>query len=182
MNPQKQNNPYQNPWPRWLQVVLIFWRISWLIFCRWTPKFLNPWRILVLKFFGAKLTGIPFIHSSARIQMPWNLKMGNRACLGEKANVYSLGKIKIHEGATVAQEAYLCTGTHDFSDANLQLITQEITIFPHAFIGARAMVMPGVKIGKNAVVGAMTVVTKDIPPNHIVAGNPARQIGLRSLS
>jgi putative colanic acid biosynthesis acetyltransferase WcaF len=136
----------------------------------------------VLKSFGAKLAGIPFIHSSARIQIPWNLKMANRACLGEKANVYSLGKIDIHESATVAQEAYLCTGTHDFSDANLQLLTHEITIFPHAFIGARAMVMPGVKVGKNAVVGAMTVVTKDVPSDQIVAGNPARQIGQRSFN
>jgi maltose O-acetyltransferase len=43
------------------------------------------------------------------------------------------------------------------------------------------MVMPGVNVGKNAVVGAMSVVTKDVPKNQIVAGNPARQIGERSL-
>ena len=106
--------------------------------------------------------------------------MKHRACLGESANAYSLGRIEILEGATVAQEAYLCTGSHDFSDPALQLIVNKITIEPHAFIGVRAMIMPGVKVGKNAVVGAMSVVTKDVPSDQVFAGNPARKIGERS--
>ena len=106
--------------------------------------------------------------------------MKHRACLGERANAYSLGKIEILEGATVAQEAYLCTGTHEFSNPLLQLIVKKITIEAHAFIGARAMIMPGVKIGKNAVVGAMSVVTKDVSPDQVVAGNPAKEIGIRN--
>ena len=106
--------------------------------------------------------------------------MDHRACLGEKTNAYSLGKIDIHKGATIAQEAYLCTGTHDFSDPALQLIVKKITIEAHAFIGARAMILPGVKVGKNSVVGAMSVVTKDVHAEQIVAGNPAKEIGIRN--
>lgn len=105
--------------------------------------------------------------------------MNHRACLGEKTYAYSLGKIDIHKGATIAQEAYLCTGTHDFSDPALQLIVKKITIEANAFIGARAMILPGVKVGKNAVVGAMSVVTKDVHADQIVAGNPAKEIGIR---
>jgi putative colanic acid biosynthesis acetyltransferase WcaF len=119
---------------------------------------------------------MPFVHSSARIQIPWNLTMEHRACLGEHANAYSLGKIDIQEGATIAQEAYLCTGTHDFNDPSLQLITKPITVGKNAFIGARAMILPGVRIGKNAVVGAMAVVTKNVGPNIIAAGNPSSNI------
>jgi putative colanic acid biosynthesis acetyltransferase WcaF len=143
---------------------------------------LNPWRIFILKLFGAKLSGLPFVHSSAKIQIPWNLRMKHRACLGDRVNAYTLGRIEISECATVAQEAYLCTGSHDFTDPALQLIVDEITIEPHAFIGVRAMIMPGVRIGKNAVVGAMSVVTKDVSPDQVVAGNPARKIGERSLT
>ena len=55
LNPIKQENPYQNPWPWRTQLILILWRLSWLILCSWTPKYLNAWRILVLKVFGAKL-------------------------------------------------------------------------------------------------------------------------------
>ena len=68
--------------------------------------------------------------------------MQHRACLGEYTNAYSLGKIEIHERATVAQEAYLCTGTHDFNDPSLQLITKPIAVGKNAFIGARAMILP----------------------------------------
>lgn len=182
MNPKKQENAYQNPWPWWAQLILVCWRFTWIIFCSWTPKFLNPWRIFILKLFGAKLSGLPFVHSSARIQIPWNLTMKHRACLGERANAYSLGRIEISEGATVAQEAYLCAGSHDFSDPALQLIVKNITIEPYAFIGARAMIMTGVKVGKNSVVGAMSVVTKDVPSDQVVAGNPARKIRDRSFT
>jgi len=180
LNPKKQENAYQNPWPWWHQLVLMCWRLAWFFLCRWTPKFFNPWRLLILKLFGAKLSGLPFVHSSANIQIPWNLTMKNRACLGECANAYSLGRIEISEGATVAQEAYLCTGSHDFSESALQLIVKKITVETHAFIGARAMILPGVKVGKNAVVGAMSVVTKDVHADQIVAGNPAKEIGIRN--
>ena len=136
----------------------------------------------MLKIFGANLSGMPFIHSTARIQIPWNLTMKHRACLGERANAYSLGKIKILEGATVAQEAYVCTGTHDFNDPSLQLITKPIMVGKNAFIGARAMILPGVCIGDRAIVGAMSVVSKDVPDHQIVAGNPAKKIGERPTS
>ena len=135
----------------------------------------------MLKVFGANLSGMPFIHSTARIQIPWNITMKHRACLGEHVNAYSLGKIEVLEGATVAQEAYLCAGTHDFNDPSLQLITKPITIGKYAFIGARAMILPGVCIGERAIIGAMSVVSKDIPDNQIVAGNPTKKIGDRSL-
>ncbi|MEC8866645.1 MAG: DapH/DapD/GlmU-related protein, partial [Verrucomicrobiota bacterium] len=104
-----------------------------------------------------------------------------RACLGEGVTAYSLGEIEIQEGGTVAQEAYLCTGTHDFERASLQLITKRILIESNVFIGARAMILPGVTIGKNAVIGAMAVVAKDIEANEIIAGNPSHKIGERSL-
>ena len=107
--------------------------------------------------------------------------MQHRACLGEFTNAYSLGKIEILEGATVAQEAYLCTGTHDFQDPSLQLITKPITIGKNSFIGVRAMILPGVSIGEKVIVGAMSVVSKDIPDHQIVAGNPAKKIGERPL-
>ena len=181
MKPQHQENPYQNPWPFWSQVVLSVWRISWLFLCSWNPKFLNQWRLLVLKTFGAKISGVPFVHSSVRIQIPWHLTLLNRACLGERVCVYSLGEISVKEAATVAQEAYLCTGTHDFENPTMQLITEKIIIGKNSFIGARAMVLPGVEIGENAIIGAQSVVTKDVPANVIFAGNPARKIGVRKI-
>ncbi len=149
----------------------------WLFTCSWNPKFMNPWRLFILKIFGANIFGMPFVHSTVKIQIPWHLTLKHRACLGDCANVYSLAKVEINECATVAQEAYLCSGTHDFNSTTLQLITEEIIIENNAFIGARSMILPGIKIEENAVVGAMSVVTKNVSRNDIVAGNPARKIG-----
>ena len=155
---------------------MILWEWAWILLCSWTPKPFNLWRLLVLRFFGATIKGMPFVHQRARIQIPWHLKLGDRACLGDRANAYSLGPIEIEEGATIAQEAYLCTGTHDFSDPTIPLQTGRIHIKRNAFIGARAMILPDITIGEKAVVGAQSVVTKNVPPSVTVAGNPAAKI------
>ena len=138
MNPKTQKSPYQNPWSFWSQVLMIIWRIAWVLFCSWTPKIFNPWRLLVLKLFGGKISGVPFVHSSTKIQIPWHIKLHHRACLGENVVAYSLGIIEVGECATVAQESYLCAGTHDFANSNMQLITKPITIKKNAFLGVRS--------------------------------------------
>ena len=171
-----QATPYDSPWTLRQRLLMLLWEYTWLLLCQWTPKPLNRWRLFILRLFGATLHGKPFVHQRARITLPWNLIMHDHACLGDRAHAYSLGKIEIHEGATVAQEAYLCTGTHDFSDPALPLQTSAIKIEAGAFIGARAFVLPGLTIGQGAVVGACSVVTHDVVPGCRVAGNPAKPI------
>lgn len=105
--------------------------------------------------------------------------MEDRSCLGAGAIAYSLGPIILKERSTVAQESYLCTGTHKFDDPNLPLQTAEIVIEEEAFLGARSFVLPGVTIGKGAIVAACAVVSRDITPWEVVAGNPARKVGER---
>ena len=108
--------------------------------------------------------------------MPWNLVLKDRACVGDRANLYALGPIVLQPGALVAQESYLCGGSHDLSNDSWPLITAPIEIGERAFVGARAFVLPGVTIGARAVIGAMAVVTRDVPPGLRVAGNPAKPI------
>lgn len=171
-----QSPRYQSPWPFRHRIRMLLWECCWSLLCSWTPKPLNPWRLFWLRVFGASIQGTPFVHQRARIAIPWKLVLHHRACLGDRANAYSLDRIEIGEGATVAQEAYLCTGTHDFSDPALSLVTKPIVIGSGAFIGARAFLMPGVTIGQNAVVGACSVVTHDVAAGGRVAGNPGRDL------
>ena len=178
----EQESAYVSPWSFREKLGRLAWEICWAFFCAWTPKPLNPWRLFWLRCFGAKVEGTPFVHQRARIQIPWNLTLRHRSCLGDGANAYSLGEIELGAGSTVAQEAYLCTGTHDFSRSSLNLRTAKITIGPDAFVSARAFILPGVVVGQGAIVGACAVVTRDVAPAMIVAGNPAREIGRREYS
>jgi putative colanic acid biosynthesis acetyltransferase WcaF len=175
----EQTGAQESPWSAQHKALRLLWEFCWFVFCGWTPKPLNPWRLFWLDVFGATIEGKPFVHQRARIAIPWHLTLRDRACLGDRANAYSLGEIEIGERATVAQEAYLSTGSHDFSHPALQLVTAKITIGDDAFIGARAFIMPGVRVGARSLVGACSVVTKDIPDDCVAAGNPCRVLRSR---
>lgn len=165
---------YGSPWSAGERVWRVLWDLCWFLFCVWTPKPANPWRLFWLRAFGATIDGNPFVHQRARIEIPWNLTLHDRSCLGDRTNAYSLGAIEIGARATVAQEVYLSTGSHDFDHPGIPLATAKITIGEDVFIGARAFVMPGVTIGARSVVGACSVVTKDVPPDVFAAGNPCK--------
>ncbi len=177
----RQESAYVSPRSFREKAGSLAWELVWAFLCAWTPQPLNAWRLFWLRRFGATIEGKPFVHQRARIQIPWNLTLRHRSCLGDRAHVYSLAEIEIGEGATIAQEAYLCAGTHDFSDPALHLQVAKITIGAHAFVCARAFIMPGVIVGERAIVGACAVVTRDVSPATIVAGNPAREIGRRAI-
>lgn len=175
-----QADAYSSPWSWSQRLKRAAWCFSWGVLCAWTPKPLNAWRLFVLRCWGAKVSGSPFIYASVRIHFPQQFELGDRACLGESVNVYNLALIRVEAGATVAQEVFLCTGTHDFNRDTLPLQTAPITIGRDAFIGARAFILPGRMVGARAVVGACAVITRDVEPDHIVAGNPAKVIGTRA--
>jgi putative colanic acid biosynthesis acetyltransferase WcaF len=175
MKRYEQKSIYESPWTLGEKVKMFLWEFAWLFLCSWTPKPLNRWRVFWLRSFGATLRGRPFIHQRARIQIPWILTMHDRACIGDRANIYSLGPVELGAACTVAQECYLCTGTHDF-EKTMFLMTAKITVGARAFLGARTFVMPGVTIGDDCVIGACSVVTRDMPSGMICAGNPCRAL------
>lgn len=166
----------RSPWTAGTRVRLLLWEWVWLVFCRWTPKPLNGWRLFWLRSFGCRIEGRPFVHQRARINVPWHLSLADRSCIGDRANLYALGPITIGVGAIIAQEAYLCTGDHDLTQADKPLLTEAIDIGAGAFVGARVFVLPGVRIGADAVVGAASVVTRSVDDGLRVAGNPARTL------
>ena len=169
-----------SPWGKGVRFRMLVWEWCWAAFCAWTPKPLNRWRLAWLRLFGATIEGVPFVHQRARIQMPWKVLLRDRCCLGDRANVYSLGEVEIGAHAVIAQEAYLCTGTHEFGEPGLPLVTAKISVGRRAFVGARVFVLPGVTIGADAIIGAGSVVTRDVPPATVNAGNPCRTLHPRT--
>jgi putative colanic acid biosynthesis acetyltransferase WcaF len=175
-----QISAYRSPWSNAERFYRLLWEVCWTFFCAWTPQPFNRWRLFWLRLFGCKMSGMPFVHQKARILIPWNLTLHDRACLGDGANAYTLGPVEIMKRATVAQEVYLCTGTHDFTTPILPLVTSKITIMEDAFIGARAFIMPGIRIGEGTIIGACSVVTKDMPDWTVCCGNPCKVLSPRA--
>ena len=182
MHTYEQNSAYESGRPIGERLLQIIWEYIWGIVCVWTPKSFNPWRLFWLRLFGAKLYGTPFVHQRARILAPWKLTMHDRSCLGDRSNAYTLGEIELKARSTIAQEAYLCAGTHKFDDLSLPLQTAKITVGEDVFVGARAFVMPGISIGDGAIIGACSNVTSDVPPWMIAAGNPCKPIRKREIA
>ncbi len=184
MNPLvilEQRGRYASPWTRRTRLRVLCWMVVWLVLFRPTPKHLKAWRLWLLRLFGCRISGSPYVAPSARIKMPWNLVLEDHACLGPESETYNLATITLNARCTVSQQVYLCAGTHDFSTPDLPLVVGEIMVGENAFIGVRALVLPGVSIGEGAVVGAGSVVARDVPEWMICAGNPCRPLRPREF-
>jgi putative colanic acid biosynthesis acetyltransferase WcaF len=158
---------------------LIWWAVQALLF-RTTPRPMVAWRRFLLRCFGAKLGRTVKVYSRALIWAPWNLEMNDHSCMDDDVDCYNAAPVRIGRGAVVSRGAVLCTATHDHSDKLFPVITRPIVIEESAWVAARAFVSPGVTIGKSAVIGACSVVTRDVAQNAIVAGNPAKVIRCRT--
>src|SRR4051794_18492561 len=112
----EQANPYVPPWSTATRLRVVAWAVAWAVLFRPTPKPLFRWRVLLLRLFGARVTGRPYVSASAVVKMPWNLVLEDRACLGDRCEVYNLAPVTLRARCTVAQHVYLCAGTHDFAD------------------------------------------------------------------
>ena len=155
------------------KIARTIWQIVWFLLYRPTPRLLHPWRCLLLKLFGAKLGKAVHLYPSSRVWAPWNLEMGDHACLSENVDCYSVDKIRIGAHTTVSQYSFLCTASHDYTQQAMPLVSAPITIGEWVWITADVFVGPGVTIGDGAVVTARSSVFSNVPPWMVARGNPA---------
>lgn len=103
------------------------------------------------------------------------VRIGNNVFINHSLTMMSAGGVTIDDGVMIGPNVNILTDNHDL-DNRMVLRCKPIHLCKNAWIGAAAIIMPGVTVGENAVVGAGSVVTKSVEPNTIVAGNPARVI------
>lgn len=142
---------------------------------------MKEWRAFLLKLFGASIGKGCAIHPTVRVWAPWNLRLQDYVRLAPDADCYSVACIEIGSRVTVSQGAFLCCASHDISSPIMELTFKPIVIGSQAWVAAHAFIGPGVMIGEGAVVGACAVVTKDVQPWTVVAGNPARVVKRREI-
>lgn len=162
------------------RLMRLAWRITWAALASWTPPPARRWRIILLRFFGARVDRTAIISSTARIWWPGHLVMGRHTSLGPGANCYNIATVTLEDFASVSQGAHLCTGSHHIQDSQFQLISEPIVLQSNVWVAAEAFVGPGVVIGEGAVLGARGVAAKSLESWTVYVGNPAREVGKRN--
>ena len=148
---------------------------------RLSPKPMHAWRSFLLRCFGAKVGRGVHVYPGVKIWAPWNLDLGDECGIANGVILYSQGKITIGQRAIVSQGSHLCAGTHDYTKIGHPLITKPIHIGDHAWVTAEVFVHAGVTIGNGSVVGARSVVTKDLPAWMVCSGHPCEPIKERKM-
>jgi len=121
------------------------------------------------------------IHTKTRFYNPRNIIIGEDTIVGEGAVLDGRARLIIGSHVDIASEVMIYNSQHDIENENFTAVDKPVVIEDYVFVGPRSIILPGVKIGKGAVVGAGAVVTKDVPPFAIVGGVPAKIIGERKL-
>lgn len=104
------------------------------------------------------------------------LKLGKNIIINKGATIFSAGLVIIEDDVLIGPDVKIITVNHDYNDRHNKIYFKKVVIKRNAWIGAGAIICPGVTLGENCVVAAGAVVTKDVMPNTLVGGNPARFI------
>ena len=160
----------------------VLWSVVYLLLFRYSPKPLHGWRSFLLRCFGARIGKSVHVYPATKIWAPWNLTIGDEAGVANGAILYTQGKISIGKKAVISQGVHLCAGTHDYSLPGFPLYTMPIFIGDQAWVAAEAFIHPGITIGNGCVIGARSVVTKDMPDWMVCTGHPCKPIKERKFN
>lgn len=142
-------------------------------------------RRLIYRMAGIKIGQGSTIHMYARFYNPKNIIIGNDSIIGEKSVLDGRHQLTIGNHVDIASEVMIYNSQHNLQSQKFaaveEVVCKPVVIEDYVFIGPRAIILPGVKIGKGAVVAAGAVVTKDVGNFEIAAGVPAKTIGTRNL-
>ncbi|HEY5601307.1 MAG TPA: DapH/DapD/GlmU-related protein [Patescibacteria group bacterium] len=156
----------------WLDLWL--WKLR-LIDC--VPiHFVRRW---AFRISGVKIGKDTIIHQGARFFYPAGVEIGEDTIIGDHAFLDGRAKLTIGSHVDVASSVHFYCSEHDINAQDFGAIEEPVTIGDYCFIGPRAIILPGVTIGKGAVVAAGAVVTKNVGDFEVVGGVPAKVIGER---
>lgn len=120
-----------------------------------------------------------FVFMGARFDCRGGFSLGHHSVINENCRLDNRGSLRIGSNVSISSEVCILTADHDPQSESFAGRNRPVEIDDYVFIGTRALILPGCKIGRGAVVAAGSVVTKEVEPFVIVAGNPARPVGQR---
>ncbi|MCH8330985.1 MAG: colanic acid biosynthesis acetyltransferase WcaF [Bacteroidetes bacterium] len=172
---QTDLSKYDNSWysPKSGIFSRALWYLVNVIFFRSPLLHSNTLKIGFLQAFGARIGKEVVIKPAINIKYPWLLEIGNNSWIGENVWIDNLVKVKIGSNVCISQGAMLLTGNHDYSKVTFDLLLGEIELEDGVWIGAKAIVGPGVNCRSHAVLAVNSVATSELEAYSIYQGNPA---------
>ncbi len=156
---------------------LALWKLHFV--CAVVPS--HHIRRFYMRLYGAKIGSGSSIHMGSRFCSLKKLVIGQDTVIGEGVFLDGRAPIIVGDHVDVASSVMIYNSEHDINSEDFHAVVAPVEIEDFCFIGPRAIILPGVKIGKGAVVAAGAVVTKDVAEFTIVGGVPAQSIGERKL-
>ena len=174
----KFNNDWYNHGASFIKRTLWFF-VNACVFVSYCPW--NGLKIFLLRIFGAKVGNGVVLKPSINIKHPWKLTIGNYVWIGEKVWIDNLDEVVIGDSVCLSQGAMLLCGNHNYSKESFDLMLGKITIEDGVWIGAQAVVCPGVTCKSHAVLAVGSVATQNLEAYSIYQGNPAVKVKDRIL-
>ena len=138
-------------------------------------------KVFMLRLYGAKIGSGVVIKPRVNIKYPWKLTVGNNVWIGEQVWIDNLGKVSIGDNVCLSQSAFLLCGNHDYKKPSFDLIVGDITLEEGVWIGAKAIVCPGVTCSSHSVLAVGSVAASNLEAYKIYQGNPAAIIRERNI-
>jgi putative colanic acid biosynthesis acetyltransferase WcaF len=135
----------------------------------------------LLRSFGASIGKGVVIKNGVNIKYPWFLEVGDFSWIGENVWIDNLGKVQIGAHVCISQGAFLLCGNHRFDRSTFDLEVRPIVLEDCVWIGAKAVVCPGVICGSHSVLAVGSVATKSLDSYGIYQGNPCNKIKKRLI-
>lgn len=157
-----------------LDIELLILRVS-----GWVPIYTFRWIVYILA--GVRIGSHSYLHMGTQFFYPAGIKIGRGSVIGQKAFLDGRAPLIIGDQVDIASEVMIYNSEHDINSEDFHAIAQQVEIGDYVFIGPRAIILPGVNIGRGAVVAAGAVVTKSVGDFAIVGGVPAQVIGERKI-
>ena len=142
---------------------------------------LHSIRKFYFRLVGIKIGKDSFIHMGTRFYFPAGVMIGDGTIVGDHCFLDGRAPLKIGNHVDIASQVLIYNSEHDISSEGFDPIYGEVEVGDFVFIGPRAIILPGVKIGRGAIVAAGAVVTSDVADFEIVGGVPAKIIGERKI-
>lgn len=149
------------------------WLLISVLFVRNPLNLFSSFKVMLLRIFGAKIGKGVVIKQGVNIKYPWRLKIGDHVWLGENVWIDNLVMVEIGSHTCVSQGAMLLTGNHNYKLSTFDLIVGSIIIEDGVWIGARAIVCPGVICKSHAILMVGSVANSNLEERMIYQGNPA---------